>query len=373
MTIARLRSDARRYSLPGFIGDWATSSDLNKSKTLINKAPATAQVDTITVDTATNSHEYTFAVNGVTISYTADASTSTTEIAAGLAAAVEADPVVRGVLTPDANVAVLTLTANVAGVGFTTSDVDAKCTLVNTTANDEADPVPFGRAMISGGYSTQGPEKYGSIAKSASFTAQVDTLTPIYQVGTELFVSVRFRGQTYKAMDTQDTSLQDSVETIAAQLNALLPANSVAVTEDNSTLTFTAEIAGEEFWVDYGYGDGGTAITFTKTSNRSRTTSLALAFAGISLRSGTDVASAAEGTEGQYAANAGVLAAQSGEVWVASSQTISEGDDVYVEGSTAADLGKFYNSSSSTRILLPQAKWARDCLTSADARAVVRI
>ncbi|MCA8966726.1 MAG: transporter substrate-binding domain-containing protein [Planctomycetes bacterium] len=48
------------------------------------------QVTTITVSGATNSATYTITVNGVDVQYTADSSTSTTEIAAGLAAAVPA-------------------------------------------------------------------------------------------------------------------------------------------------------------------------------------------------------------------------------------------------------------------------------------------
>lgn len=91
-----------------------------------------AQVDTIT-PIAVNNHHYKIKIDGVEYDYLSDGSATVNEIVTGLTTLVNAD--VNSPATASGSTTLI-LTANQAGVGFTTdieSDVDM--TLVHTTAN----------------------------------------------------------------------------------------------------------------------------------------------------------------------------------------------------------------------------------------------
>lgn len=135
----------------GVAGDLADNGE-HDVLTYFNNDPRTAQVDTITTpaDPASSpgaDTTYTITVNGVEITYTDDGSPTRAEIAEGLRDAVNAEPEVNGTVVATATGTTTILTARVAGEGFTTT-VDSNLSLANTTANDEADSVPFGRAVI---------------------------------------------------------------------------------------------------------------------------------------------------------------------------------------------------------------------------------
>ena len=91
-TISQGFGDARSRARQGVIGDWVYSDPTRRSQWGLNSAPQAAQVSTVTVSGPTNSKVYTITVNGVNVSYTSDASATTTEVAAGLALAVNAEP-----------------------------------------------------------------------------------------------------------------------------------------------------------------------------------------------------------------------------------------------------------------------------------------
>lgn len=375
-TVSQTATDVRSRALQAFIGQWVHASPRNKSRTLINKNPQAKQVSTIAVNAATNDHTYSIVVNGVTVSYTADSSTSTTEVAQGLVDAVNAEPAVRGQVVATRSSTTIILTGTYPGQSFTVTESESDLgTPSTTTAAATADAVAFGRAIMRAGNSTVDGSSYGKLAKTAEFSAQVDTLTIPYVSGTEITVTVTYRGRSYSGATTSASNADTTITALKTVLNAILPANTVAVTDNDSgsndatALILTAEIVGEEFTTSWQVSDDGASDPAPSiSSTKSASTSLRLAFAGISLWASSVEATTIGATTATYPANEGMLVAESGEVWVSNSDGVSAEDDVYVDLTD----GTFTNTSSSTTALLPQAKFSRAGVTSTDGLAAVR-
>lgn len=382
-------SDTRSRARQGIPGAWVYADRNRASACGINSSPQTAQVGTIVVDTATASATYTWTINGVEMTYVADSSVDTTEVAAGIAAVINAEPLVRGQVRASAVTATVTLTATTAGsVGsFTASDSDAKLTTTEeTTADDDADDVAFGRAIMSQGYASSESERLVCVPTTAKFSAQVYTLSIAFVDTTKIGVTVwEIRGseriRLASVTETSATNRDTTIDALIVSLNAELPANTVLAAADNATATaivFTAEIAGLEFEVTWHIGDEGAslpAISGTNTTGPNEATSLHRAWAGISLYSPSSEAAAVGDTTGVWGANEGVEYAKRGVVWVDSTQSPTEGDVVYVELTAGATAGRFYTDASSTRVALSRqvARWERDGLTASDSIAAVRL
>lgn len=358
-------ADVTRRRPQGHIGDIVELALSNDYDMVVNDSPQTQQVGTIVVDTATNSATYAWTLNGVAMTYVADSSTSDSEVATGIAAAINAEPLVRGQVSASAASATVTVTSLYPGLAFTLSDTDAKITSTEaTTANDEADAVPFGRLVVSTTYQTDEANRRGGLAKSTAFSAQVDTYAVTYDAGVLINVAIDIEGETYSASHLMATDLDTSLDAIAALLNTALPANSVAVTATPSTATslvLTSELAGKPFTSRMWFGTGADTGAFTKTSTASISTDVTRAAVGVSVRD-LDVEAATVGeSDPEYPANAGVRALKRGKIWVECAQTVTPGQPVYVElDGTGANAGRFYNTTASTRALLPQARWVRD-------------
>lgn len=158
----------RQPAVPGEIADVSPRTVL----TYINDDPRAAQSDTITVATATNDKDYVVTINGIDITFTSDSTATVAEVADGLAAAIEAEPLVNG--TVDAvsdGVDTVTLTAKVAGVGYTLSEDDAELSTASVAANAEAAAIPFGRCVITNGLSATN----NKLAKAVNDTDVTDT------------------------------------------------------------------------------------------------------------------------------------------------------------------------------------------------------
>uniref|UniRef100_A0A6M3KYF9 Tail protein n=1 Tax=viral metagenome TaxID=1070528 RepID=A0A6M3KYF9_9ZZZZ len=302
--------------------------------TLINEDPLTGQVDTITTDTNTNVHTYTFKCEGVTISYLSDASASVAEIAAGLAAAFNAEPLVNGLAEATYTATTTVFTARVAGVGWTLSDVDAKCTLVNTTANDESDPIGFGLAVVS----DSANDGYGKLGKTANLAYKAVTLTPVLANTTVYNVGVTFRGTTYWADITSDAdaTAKEICDAMTPALNASLPAASVIVTDDDAAMTLTAEIAGEPFEITY-----DTALWTYAAVTVTEATDINRAFRGVSVRDSKQVTDATGVT--QYAGGSAMGVLKKGRIVVDTPSVVTHGDAVYVTAT-----GTFTPTAAST-------------------------
>lgn len=374
MTISQRVQDVRGRRPQSKIGQRATSSLLDYLGTLINSAPQAYEVRTFTITGATNAKEYTVTINGIDVSYTSDASATVAEIADGLAAAIDVEPLVRGQISAASDaVDTVTLTALQPGIAFTLTEADAQITTASVTSAASADSIPFGRLLISTGYQSDAAatetdgeaNELGALPLTGNFAAQVDTWTTTYVASVTYYVSITIDGVTYMATALADTNTSDTVDAIAAAVNAVMPANTVIAAGATTFVSFTAEVPGAEFALGAGVGDeGATFPAVTLTSTKGLATSLAIAAAGVSLYATDEENTTIEGDDPVYPANAGVRILRSGLVVVESAEAPTKGDDVYVETAAGADLGKMFVASSATRVLLPGAKWERDARPS---------
>lgn len=332
-------------SVPGVAGQIADTSNRD-IVSRVNDSPRTAQVSTVTVDTVTSDATYTLTVNGLALSYTADSTAVNTEIVAGLKAAIEAEPLLSGrILAVATSATVLTLTERVAGSGgFTISTGDAKLIVATTTAADEADPIGFGLAVIG---DTRG--RTCKAPAAASITARSVVITPTAVNNAVYTVNVVHngvsRGFSYTA--DGDALVKEIVEGLAAAINGGMPANSVVATEDDATLTLTAEVKGEDFAVVLGPNLAQAAFAGQ---------TLADVFVGVTVLSHAE----AHESEG-YPGGATCAVIRKGRIFVETEADIASAARVFVRVAGSGTIGAFTTSrTAGETVELPPhvASWA---------------
>jgi hypothetical protein len=367
-----LAGDVQARTTQGILGGRVTSDYNDRLSTLVNKDPQANQVDTVTVSTVTNSVLYTFEIGDITVSYTSDATATDAEISAGLKAAFDADPIAGGLaVCVNTSATVLTFTGIYPGQSYTLAAADVKLTAASVTSAAEAEAVEYARAMITSGYSTTESIKYGGMAKSSAFAAQVITLDYTYVAGKRLVAEVidKHTGAVYRAEVVQAVDQATSSAALVVQLNGILPANFV-LAAGVGAITLTAELAGLEFAANLSSDDDlNVAPSVTPTTGPSLSTSLLRAFQGVSIYSEDNAAASIGATTANYGPNEGVKNMEKGPVWVASSQTLVNGSRGYVEmDGTGSDFAKFYNDDGATRLALPigMARWERRSRNSAE-------
>lgn len=353
----------QRYSDPMLAGRQGlpySSSGSSDTVTMLNNSASTAQVSTITIDSASNSTTYTQYINGVTVTYTTDSSTSTTEAATALALAITNEPLLNGDMTATSAAAVVTLTARNAGTAFTITAA-AHFTAADTTANAAASSVPFGVLVVRDGTDSKLARK----VVAAALAFQVDVLTPTAVNDVDSSVSVKLaNGQTYAFHYTADGSatVQEAVEAIAAGLNNILPASTVAATEDNSTLILTSEVAGVCF--ESGFTSVTTQVWALTSSTRlsNFATDINKAAVGVTLES-LAYERTSTGTIG-YPANSAMSVMRKGQVWVQTQvSTVDPTDPVYVGTTASTTQGLWTNTPTAGYVLLDPAKFSWDGYT----------
>lgn len=363
----------------GKIGARVTSSVLDRILTLINKDPQAYQVTTIVVATNTNSFLYKVSVGGTEVQYQADATATKAEISAGLKLAIDTSPGARGLVScVDDTIDTVTCTALYPGmaVAIVETDTGAKLTITDTVAAATADSVAFGRAMIKTAYQTDEANLLGVKVTAAKFTAQVITLTPVFNASNIYYTTIWFRDVAYIIGDVAAaTNTATDTVAIAAAINAKMPASTVIATSTATTVVLTSEVPGEEFTVDIGTFQGDpTKYSQAATTGPSVATSLNRAFCGVSMWTMDEADVTIAGNDAVYPANAGVKVLQTGQIWVQFSGTPALGAAVYVETVAGATAGRFYDAVSSTRVLLKGAVWERASRTSnADSMAVLNL
>lgn len=376
-TISQGAADVRARAKQGLPGQWVFGDPLKSSLTALNKDPQASQVDTTTVDNGIINTVYTVTINGVDISVTSPgAAVTATTVATQLEDAINAEPLVRGQVSADAVAAIVTLTGTTAGVPFTASDADANLTTANVSAAATAAAVPFGRLVVDDGLNDS-VDPLAKLASAAGFTAQVVSQTVTYFAAATYLVTIRddagtviAQGETLAVTNTATTATA-----IATTMNGLLPANSVLAAGGATFVTFTAELAGLGFSVEIGTNQVGQAnsVIGAQTDTIGPATSVNIAAVGVTLHSRNDPTTTIGGTDGEYGPNAGMRVAMKGQLWVESSQTVTFGQAVYVELSTAADLGKLFNTDSATRVRLTGATWAKTGRLASDSINAVDI
>jgi len=343
----------RRNAIKAQVGQ---TRGVSRVTSLVNNAPRTAQVATYTVDTAANSTDYTIEIDGVAITVTSDASGTKAEIALLIQNAINAENLVNGmVVALDDDTDSVAVTARLAGYGFTATTSDDNMSVVQTTANDDADPVPYGVAVIQDSTSTD----YGRQVLNTAMTAQAVVITPTNVNDATYHVNVKVDGVEYVGHFTADGSatVKEIVEGLAAVLNAVLPASTVIATEDDAALTLTSEIRGKPF--SYSYGADDATVTWTVTDNStSSLTDINRCIKGISMYSAeygmTDAGVA------QYPENSAMSILEEGEIAVATEESIDNASDVWL-GVTGTDQGLWRKSVGTTAanwIRLDRAKFA---------------
>lgn len=231
----------------------------------INKNPQAKQIDTITIDTATDTEEYGVDIDGISSVFTAE-DTVKANIAIGMAAVINAEPLVNGRVVAVRAGDTLVLTARIGGVPFVTETDEnaAKMTLVATQANAIAAEVEFGRLVVMDGQNDgSGAEILGRLAQASTMTAREVTLVPTPTNSEEYLVSVKVEGKEFTAFLTGDGSdtAAEVVDAMVASLNDQLPAQSVLAANVADELVLTSELAGKNFEYGTGYGLAASAWT----------------------------------------------------------------------------------------------------------------
>lgn len=354
--------DVQTRATQALIGMFAYADPFNQSRTVYNKDPQAVQVDTITVNTGTNSHVYTLEIEGIEISYTADSSTSTTEVATGLAAAWNDSADAGAYGYAESSSAVVTITGWTPDLAYTIDEVDALATLANVTAAASGDAVPFGRLMINLGRDTTDPHSVlGCIAKSSKLVAQVDTMTVVYSAAEVYRWNITIEGETYGGEVTANTDSATTATDIATAVNAAMPANTViAAATSGGALTLTAEVAGKAFRAAGQVASETASRIAIVHTTASMLTDINRAVLGVSMWSPMVESTTIGSSTPSWPANQGVIVATKGVLWVESAQAITDGDPVYVETGVTADNGQLYNTTSATRIKLNNAVWTMD-------------
>ena len=233
--------------------------------------------------TATNDALYTLTIEGVTISYTAGSSgTTTTTLSTDFLAMFNGQDI-------SATGAVMNSAAEdgMALGGLYEASVDGSLRLVLTSREDGAThtitqssniaqatvtAASTGVNLYFGKFAMQATEEGGCERPSASAAAaQISTITitPANNAKTE--VSVRLEdGREYTSTVTSAGTavLADDLAAHLSRLNAILPADTVLASENDTVLTLTSEVAGVPFTPGFGTDTAtATAVIATTTAN----------------------------------------------------------------------------------------------------------
>lgn len=120
----------------------------------LNDSPRTKQVSTFTVTTAATSGA--LSIDGVLIE-SATGLADEDAVAADLEDKINAEPLVNGAVVATSSTDTVVVTARTGGEGFTAA-AGSNTSVAATTANAEADPLPFGRLLVTDGVSAQDGE-----------------------------------------------------------------------------------------------------------------------------------------------------------------------------------------------------------------------
>lgn len=384
------QQSVRTRKLQAFIGMEGNNVDaLNRN--YVNADPQAAQVSTIQATTSTLGADYVFTFNGVVYTMTEDGTTTgVNDIATQLGAFIENEGSIYGFVDVAVATDTVTLTGKLPGFSWTISDADAKITTTESvTAAADAAEVTFGRMLARGGYAAASVDDVEDALEQAAladvnyFTAQVDDWTLGDPSGGSMFASLDIKGLSDGAVSVSvpwTTNLATTIDLLDVAINQWLVDKGydayVVVTNDATSLIFTAQIAGVEFSSQAG---SDTAATHSLASNKDLTTassrtSLHASLAGIALRVADQEADLDfdSATVGAYDINSTMKVRERGDVWVSNSQTIVAGQQVYVD--VASGEGLCYNTAGATRIplSLDRAEWVRGDRSS-DGLSLLRL
>lgn len=333
----------------------------------------TAQV--VTVEATATTSSFTVTKDGFTRTFTATGLGSAALAAADLYASFRADATAFGWFSASLNSATITFTAREAGTsGDATFASVTAATVTETTAASEGSEILMGLAVMQ---STTANRCQAPTASAA--VAQISTVTPtaVNSLTYYLNVTMLLTGIGYDIVYVADGSatVQEIVEGLVAQGNALMPASSVLFSEDNSVLTATAEVAGAGFTISA--GSSTTAVVTIATTTANAVAALSRSILGIAVRDDA-IAQSLETPDDTpaYPALYDVCILEQGNIWVPVDGTVAVDDPVYVRvtasGSEVAGMLRA-NADSGDAYLLSGARFRTAATGTAAAPALAKV
>lgn len=319
-------------------------------------AVANIWANTITASTGSVAFEHVIrdtVTNAVvaTVSGTTGASSSTASlVAADVLAAWQADVDANAAMTISRVTDTLTATARATGVSYTVSSTTTGHTAWSeSTASGVPSNVRPGRCVFRSG-SVHGQAKVGLAAKG-SFTAQVQTDTVAGGAGDSWTPIITIGGQEYVGdAIAYNTSVTQTATDIAAEINAIMPAETVIATSGTGTVIYTAEVEGAEFSARLVTALSG-EVAKVLTTGPSAATSLRRAQPAIALYEPGLSEGTLDAGDGGFRAYGSVPRRYAGRVAAYVSGTPTVGDAVFV-GVGSGDEGNLYAAAGTDRIYL---------------------
>ena len=343
---------------------------------LLNNSRA-AQVETL--QCTSTSYALTLRKGGVSRAFSGSGFASASASAADLKDSIEADGIASGWVSCEISTDTVTCTARFAGTDEdVTYTLNTNVTLVEATAASDGAAIGFGLAVMHDSTVDQGvrPTKTSAVAMVVHLTpAAVNSIS--YYVGAELSDG---RQITASYVSDGSATAQEIVEGLQPVIDALMPASTIAWTEDNAKLIATAEVAGAVFKALYGSsGSSGTWIYADSVANV--TADFTRPIAGFAVRSGyvgsvVDY-SGGDGTAAtEYAAGSDMAVMEAGVLVVETDDTVSRFDPVYVRitATGTEKVGSVRNDSDSGDcILLSGARFLEAATGTSAVHAPVKI
>lgn len=342
-----LQTIVRQRFEDGRPGDLYNPANKGLIESFINDAPRAQQVDTVTVATVSDDTDYTVTIDGVDITITSDSTATDQEINDALVAAINAEALVNGrVLAEGTAATTFTLTARYGGTGFTTEVDGTLLTVANTTANAEADPVPFGRLVLKAGLGTN-RTRLARLADASALTAKSLDIT--YGSGT-VRVGVKFPG-----LDVQEAS-GGSAAALATALDGI---DGIDAADAAAVVTVTATTAGADFTIAYINGDAD--ITDQTAGDVVSKKAAGVALSEYDIESQND-GTVTENATTEYLPNSVMSVAREEDVRVSVEDAVTEDSPVYVRlaaNGSLDKLGGFRGSYDAGCVLLPNASFIK--------------
>ena len=219
---------------------------------------ATFQVASVTW-TRTNNTLYQITINGITVSYTSDATATDAEITAGLIAALNANATISAAITPSGTKPLI-ITSDVLGQAFTITGSNTTPTI--TTANV---PIEQYTQTINGTaytFVSDGTPTATEVVTGLKALINADGPQPVTATGTTTLiltadsVGVDFTNSTSSNMSTVDNTVSPTATQVVTGLKTVINADGpLPITATGTTtLIMTADAA-------------GTAFTYSTTAN----------------------------------------------------------------------------------------------------------
>jgi hypothetical protein len=340
----------------------------------INVSPASAQVDSVTIATATGGESHEISILGVGTFVRSNAGWTTPTLAAtGLAAAWNNDPVFGRERYATSSGAVLTLRSFRTGLGSAQTVSVGTTATISTAAPADAASVAFGLVVLRAALGSLGTpagvaysQRRGNLdaycrlpaASDALAASRTVTLGGVYVASEPLRISATIGGRL--------------IEVVGAGANedAAGAALAAALLADPDVLTATYTNATNVLAVTFVPGKALSTFLATPIDPASTATlTVAGADNGVNFdpnsilgvaKYGHDVDTDVLGTHATaYKPQEGLVYVSKGHVYVASSESgHAASDDVYL-GSTGAEAGRLYRTAGASRIRLPRslARW----------------